>query len=1017
MIVLSIIGGAAYAFNTAMLKGNFMVPAQDRAERTLLQPTQGPIEVNTETTSEVTASPTTLDLELAPRATNRKIASGGSAALTVAQYDEASTDLEIDWSSEESTYTLGKWSLATDDDIGVYIPDDSAQFYLGPTLAETLLSEYFTDIKTNIAFGDLESNSMYELEDTSWMYLISDYDYVLTVTGKPIASKETDFDNIKNEGPKVALTFDSIWTGSTDLANSPENTQSKELTYTSTPRAFTYDASGYSFGGYSLISTAVVESETPTTEEAVAEEAPAEETPVEQDTIQDANVTTGALEFAFNELLTGTGLTAKLDTTDLHFFSSSDSSTEVEATVELKTSTKGKSSMGATLAEGEYMLTLSPEGYVSQEFGPYTTAENVFLAELNIEEIEYGYYVYIDNDQNESIVMANTVVECDSLGDGYYGCAIPLSVSIPNFTVSNTEFNDYSASFTTVRDANDDPSETATMSLGDASPITGDDWVIPLTITDSIGQVIEGLTEENFDLGDQTLVAVEDLLDGNYYLFVGNPDSYYINISLEGYVTNEAAYDSEDFAIITESPSYNEVTLDYNHYIQVLDSDGAAISGATLTAGLKKATAITCVDFYSITGLDEDSGFYGCAIPSTHTSPVFTVTATGYDNYIGDFDTEGTLETEGYTTVVVTMTLEGEEDPAEESADDTDADGDTYTSANDCDDTDSTVYDESTYYLDSDVDGYGDSTTGVEICSATTPSGYVATGTDCSDTDSTVYENQTYYIDADSDGYGDASTYVSQCTMTTPSGYVTNSSDTSDVVATTTTSTTDASTSSSSSSSSTTVATTTSSSSSASATKSEILSDPEYVCQSPFYDIIGHWGQDQICRLYRAGIVSGKTSVTFAPNDYITRAEFLKIALGNAGYREVDANGLSETMLDVTDSDWYAPWIKIAESAGYLGNGNVNWYPNAQIYRKDAVVIAVRIARQTLYGFTQSDIVFNDVFVSDYFAYAVLIMNNTTVEGTPIINGYSNGQFGGGYHMTRAEVAAMISRAYLAWYN
>ncbi len=748
---------------------------------------------------------------------------------------------------------------------------------------------------------------------------------------------------------------------------------------------------------------------------------PAAETPDTEET-----GTTGGLEFAFKELVSGTGLTAKLSTEDLHFYSSADSSTEVEATVELISAPKGKTTMGATLPEGEYTVTVSPEGYVSQEFGPYITAENVFLADANFEKLEYGYYVHILNDANTSTVIANTVVECDSLGDGYYGCAIPLSVSIPNFTVSNGEYADYSASFTTVRDEAADPSETAEMSLGDSSPLTGDDWVIPISVTDSIGQVIEGLTESNFDLGDQTLTAVEDLLDGNYYLFVenGDGDSYDVTINLTGYVSNTAAYDSVDFEEIAFESTVNEITLEFTHYLRLLDAAGAIITGGKITAG--DNFAVECLDF-SILTTDYD-GFYACGVPSTDSSTLFNVSATGYDDYEGDFATEGTLDAEGYVTVDVTLTSSTTEDTdADAVADDVDADDDNYTSENDCNDADSTVYETSTYHLDADGDGYGDSTTGVEICSATTPSGYVATGTDCSDTDATVYTNQTYYYDADSDGYGDYSTYVSQCTMTAPTGYVTNSTDTSDAVVTTTattstsstdtTATTSSSSSSSSASTTSTTAATATTNTSSSATKSEILSDPDYVCNTSFYDIIGHWGYNGICRLYKAGIVNGKTSTTFAPNDYITRAEFLKIALGNAGYTVNDATGLSETMLDVNDSDWYSPWIKIAENKGFLGNGGVNWYPNALLYRKDAVVIAVRIAKQTLYGFTQNDINFTDVFVSDYFAYAVILMNNTTVEGSPIISGYSNGQFGGSYHMTRAEVSAMIIRAYLAWYN
>ena len=173
----------------------------------------------------------------------------------------------------------------------------------------------------------------------------------------------------------------------------------------------------------------------------------------------------------------------------------------------------------------------------------------------------------------------------------------PLSVSIPNFTVSNSEYADYSASFITARDEADDPSETAEMNLGDSSPLTGDDWVIAMTVTNSIGQVVEGLTESNFDLGDQTLTAVEDLLDGNYYLYVENEDSYSIDIIATGYVTNSNTYNSVSFAdyIVDTTNISTEVTLEFTHYLRLLDSIGEIITGGTITAG--DGSAVSCLDF------------------------------------------------------------------------------------------------------------------------------------------------------------------------------------------------------------------------------------------------------------------------------------------------------------------------------------------------------------------------------------------------------------------------------------
>ncbi len=141
-----------------------------------------------------------------------------------------------------------------------------------------------------------------------------------------------------------------------------------------------------------------------------------------------------------------------------------------------------------------------------------------------------------------------------------------------------------------------------------------------------------------------------------------------------------------------------------------------------------------------------------------------------------------------------------------------DADGDGYSPPEDCDDSDATVFpgarelcdgkdnncnevvDEfakTSYYRDSDGDGYGAAGTRVSACSAL--SGYVANSSDCNDNDATIHPGAVdncdgtdrncdgvisihyYWRDADGDGYGAAGTSVRACTA--PAGYVNNSAD------------------------------------------------------------------------------------------------------------------------------------------------------------------------------------------------------------------------------------------------
>ena len=71
-----------------------------------------------------------------------------------------------------------------------------------------------------------------------------------------------------------------------------------------------------------------------------------------------------------------------------------------------------------------------------------------------------------------------------------------------------------------------------------------------------------------------------------------------------------------------------------------------------------------------------------------------------------------------------------------------------------------------TYYQDSDGDGYGNPAVSTQACSQ--PAGYVANNTDCNDSDPKEHPGQTWYKDADGDGYSDGST-TTACAR--PAGY------------------------------------------------------------------------------------------------------------------------------------------------------------------------------------------------------------------------------------------------------
>ncbi|MFI1771825.1 MopE-related protein, partial [Thalassobellus citreus] len=106
-----------------------------------------------------------------------------------------------------------------------------------------------------------------------------------------------------------------------------------------------------------------------------------------------------------------------------------------------------------------------------------------------------------------------------------------------------------------------------------------------------------------------------------------------------------------------------------------------------------------------------------------------------------------------------------------------------------------------TFYADTDGDGFGGAATNIQACSA--PAGYVPNNTDCDDTNANINPNATeicdgidnncdgqidegvtttYYADTDGDGFGDSLSSTQACSL--PIGYVTNDTDCNDANAT-----------------------------------------------------------------------------------------------------------------------------------------------------------------------------------------------------------------------------------------
>ena len=115
---------------------------------------------------------------------------------------------------------------------------------------------------------------------------------------------------------------------------------------------------------------------------------------------------------------------------------------------------------------------------------------------------------------------------------------------------------------------------------------------------------------------------------------------------------------------------------------------------------------------------------------------------------------------------------------------------------------------------------------------------------------------------------------------------------------------------------------------------------------SAFDDIDGvEWAREAINYLAAKGIVSGKAEKTFAPNDNITREEFVKILVSAFG---INSDGAELDFSDVSKDDWFYPYLSKAVASGVVsGYDNGRFGTGDCITRQDICVMIQRIMQKS----------------------------------------------------------------------
>jgi hypothetical protein len=175
-----------------------------------------------------------------------------------------------------------------------------------------------------------------------------------------------------------------------------------------------------------------------------------------------------------------------------------------------------------------------------------------------------------------------------------------------------------------------------------------------------------------------------------------------------------------------------------------------------------------------------------------------------------------------------------------------------------------------------------------------------------------------------------------------------------------------------------------------------------------FTDIASRaWAVDSINKLAQAGIVSGVSSTSFAPDAYSKRADFIVMLVKTFGL----TGATSDNFDDVQSGKYYANALSIAKTAGIAtGYGDGNFGPENTITRQDMMVLVAKALEfagveldtntAVLAGFADNN------KIADYAKpYVAALVNAGFATGTD--NGIEPTAL-----ITRAQMSVLVAKVY-----
>jgi hypothetical protein len=179
--------------------------------------------------------------------------------------------------------------------------------------------------------------------------------------------------------------------------------------------------------------------------------------------------------------------------------------------------------------------------------------------------------------------------------------------------------------------------------------------------------------------------------------------------------------------------------------------------------------------------------------------------------------------------------------------------------------------------------------------------------------------------------------------------------------------------------------------------------EPVVTNSTPFEDVTYHWSKTYVEDMYDKEVVSGTTSETFSPDDYITKAEIAKIAV-TAFELKLPNVVKTAPFRDVPKTDMFAKYIQAAYDADVMeGFSDGSFGPENYVTRADTLMVLLGSAGADVDD-TDYEASFPDVKSAAWYAPYV---NFATEKG--VISGYADGKFKPYNYVSRGEISKMAS--------